>query len=239
MGDSSFKNAKPLRRHHPGTAHTSTLNLPMVQRLQQQLESALGPEPILHAMLEQWEVNNPEKFDGLITADQRRRRLSQVLLEDSVNAISSTAQRTILFNAPQQEPLASIYRNSDSPQRQELTRLAQAATRPTLDLLQTVVNEESLHAPDRCAARQYACTSSVAISPSENLKFTAYLSARAIPGLCDERLPSGNIRYTANDGSHFSTITTPRRIIQAAEEGVIASEALNFPDGYRSRPGTT
>jgi hypothetical protein len=233
MDDSAFTMTNTLQVHRPGTGYTSNLNLPMVQRLRQQLESTLGPEPIMHAMLEQSEYNAPEKFDGLVTADQRRRRLSQVLLQDCANAISDTAKRRIVFHKPRQESLARVFRDRGSPQRRELTRRVQLASAPALNALKASVNQEALHAPDRRATRQCTSTGSVAITPFENIAFTAEITASAVPSLFDKRLPSENIRYMANDGSHFSTITAPRWIIKAAEEGVIASEALNFPDGYR------
>ncbi len=59
------------------------------------------------------------------------------------------------------------------------------------------------------------------------------MTVRAWPGLHDERLVSANILYAGDDGSQFSTTAAPASLIKAAVEGVIASAALNFPDGYR------
>jgi hypothetical protein len=233
MEDSTFTQTTTLQHHQPGMTHVSNLNLPMVHRLREQLGSALGPKPILDAMLEEYESSHLHEFDGLTTAHQRRVRLSELTLRESAESFTSTAKRHIIFARLQRGHSDNFFHDPHSQRWQELQHQARIATTPLLIALQTEVREAARHSVQRNATGQRNWSGRITVPPDEVVEVQVEMAARAWPALCDVRLPSDNILYAAADGSRFSTTAAPAQIIAAATEGVIASEALNFPDGYR------
>lgn len=233
IADTDFMDTRAVRHHQPGMAYVSHLNLPMVQRLSEQLDSILGPKPILNAVLEEFEASHLSEFDGLTTAHQRRVRLSDLALRESAESVTHATTRETRFIAPAPEPNNSIFRNPSHPQWQALRALAQKISAPTCEALQVEVCDEARHAPQRSATRQRHWTGRIGVFPGELVQVDVAMTVRAWPGLRDTRLLSNNLCYIGDDGSRFSTTAAPAQIIAAATEGVIASETLNFPDGYR------
>ncbi|EGF31967.1 hypothetical protein IMCC9480_3134 [Oxalobacteraceae bacterium IMCC9480] len=233
MEDSTFTEAIVMRRHQPGAASPGHLNLAIVRQLRGQLEQALGPLPILRARQQEYADNRPQEFAGLTSTRQIRDRLSELTLRDAATAISCEAKRRIIATDLLHGLNDSRFSDHSHPVWQQVQQRAQTATAPLLNALREATREEAAHSVQRRARRQMGWTGTMAITLDDIAKVDVEMTATALPALRDERLPSGNILYKADDGSRFSTTVAPQWIIDAAAKGWRASETLHFPDGYR------
>ncbi|MEB0136066.1 hypothetical protein QN362_12060 [Actimicrobium sp. CCC2.4] len=210
-------------------------NLHTIERLRHRLEEALGPEPILQAILQDRVAVNYLPFPDPASDAPVPRNAGAFLLQDAASMIGSAPIREVTLR---QSNLAGNQRPryvTDNAVRQHLYAVATNASHALMPMVAQLARLRAMQSPLRRGTVRFPMDCVVPLGGTMQGHIQLTLRAVAQATVRDARLPSANILYCDDTGATFSTTTAPQALIDAAQQGLDNAETLDFPDGFRDQ----